>query len=46
MTTMMASPLLWRVLGGFAFGTILTLGLGALGDAPPPPTGVQMELAS
>ena len=46
MTTMISSPLLWRVLGGFAFGTALTLGLGTLGDAPQPLTGVQVELTS
>ena len=46
MATVMSSPLLWRVIGGFAFGTILTLGLGTLGHAPPPSTGVQLEVRS
>ena len=33
------SPILWRLVGGFAFGTALTWGLAIVGDPAPMPQG-------
>ncbi len=41
-----SSPLLWRLVGGFAVGTVLTFGLSAVGQPTPPPGGTMLELRS
>ena len=34
------------MVGGFAVGTVLTLGLNLAGDPPPPPSGTMLEVRS
>ncbi len=46
MSVFFSSPLLWRMLGGFAVGTVLTLGLGVVGEPAAPPSGVTLEVQS
>lgn len=46
MSQLLHSPFLWRIVGGFVFGSVLTLGLGTLGETPPPSTGATVELSS
>ena len=45
MRTLIHSPLLWRLVGGFAVGTAMTFGLAAQDGAPPSP-GAAVEMLS
>lgn len=46
MRTLIISPVLWRVLGGFAVGTLLTFGLSVGHEGALVPYGTTMELSS
>ncbi len=46
MRAFLTSSLFWRMAGGFAFGTVLTLGLGLQPDAAPVSTTPGLEIVS
>ena len=46
MRALLSSSVLWRVAGGFAFGTVLTLGCGLSSNPAPIAAGTGLEIVS
>ena len=46
MRTLLISPTLWRLLGGFAVGAVMTLGLSVGQDPAPTYEGTTLEVMS